>query len=75
MKNKAKEILEQYEQDNNYLKMKRELLILFGVSGSSDDIPLKEKHFKFIVKFPTKRIEFKEISENTETTKNIDLLW
>ncbi len=34
MKNKAKELLEQYEKDGNYPNMKRELLILFDVSKS-----------------------------------------
>ena len=33
MKNKAKELLEQYEKDGNYPKMKRELLLLFDVSN------------------------------------------
>lgn len=35
MENKAKKILEQYEIDNDYPKMKRELLILFSVSNSA----------------------------------------
>lgn len=33
MKNKAKELLEQYERDGNYPKMKKELLILFDFSN------------------------------------------
>ena len=34
MTSRVKNILEQYEQDNDYLKMKKELLILFNVSVS-----------------------------------------
>ena len=34
MKNKAEQILEQYEKDGDYPNMKRKLLILFGISNS-----------------------------------------
>ena len=57
MKNKAKELLEQYEKDGNYPKMKKELLILFdgsnrfyvGFDGeteitSSNDNPLTKEN-------------------------------
>ena len=46
MKNKAKEILENYEIDADYPKMKRSILILFDVRSSFK--PKKIKMYLFI---------------------------
>jgi hypothetical protein len=55
----------------------KELLILFSVSESFGNEPIKanEKHIRLTVKFPTKAIEIREISEGTESVKIMKLDW
>jgi hypothetical protein len=58
-------------------KAYKELCILFNVSESFGSEPLKanEKHISLTVKFPTKSIEIREISEGTESVKTMELDW
>jgi len=71
MKNKAKELLEQYEKDGNYPKMKKELLILFDISnrfyvGFDGETEIISSNDKPLTKENAPRIEGYEIESERE---------